>query len=61
MTVDTWLALLVNGATLITAVAALLAIREMKRQRESSYRPELILDESTFSISAKGATQICRR
>jgi hypothetical protein len=40
---------------LVTAIAALLTIREMKRQRESSYKPAIILIEPTFSISVRGA------
>lgn len=37
------ISVLVDFAGLVTAAAALLAILEMKKQRESSYKPELVL------------------
>jgi len=43
--------LLINLATLATAVAALLAILEMRSQRRSSYKPDLVVEAATFVVS----------
>lgn len=37
-------------ATLLTAVATLFTILEMRRQRTSQYRPEIVLDDSAFKV-----------
>ena len=41
MTLTDWITLISSIATLATAVAALLTIREMRAQRRSIYRPEI--------------------
>jgi len=51
-----WISLLVAIAALITAIAALLTVREIRKQRESSYHPELhpsITDFHIYGVKAK--------
>ena len=48
MTIDGIIALCSSIAALATAVAAFLNIKEMQRQRATTYHPELIITEKTF-------------
>jgi hypothetical protein len=47
---DTALFLLTNLATFVTAIAALLTVREMRRQRRALYRPEFVCKTPSFKI-----------
>ncbi|MBT2968620.1 MAG: hypothetical protein KME56_05095 [Candidatus Thiodiazotropha sp. (ex Ctena orbiculata)] len=48
------IALIASVATLITAISALMSISEMKEQRRSSYRPELIFIQTNGSMKLLG-------
>jgi hypothetical protein len=45
-----WFSLITNLATLATAVAALLTIREMRAQRRSTYRPEIAFQRTPLNL-----------
>jgi hypothetical protein len=42
LNIDQWILILTGVATVATAVATFLTVREIKRQREASYRPDLV-------------------
>lgn len=53
VTLDRVIALLGSLATLATAITAWLAIGEMRRQRQSTYKPDLVVMPLFFRISAE--------
>jgi len=51
MSSDQYIALFASIGACLSALATFLTIREMKKQRESSYKPELIISGVCFSAS----------
>lgn len=56
MTIDQIIALSASVGAFFSAIATLLTIRQMKQQREASYRPELIFSRCYFSASKERAS-----
>ena len=48
MTIDQIIALVSSIGACLAALAALLAVLEMKRQRAATYHPELVLSQKVF-------------
>ncbi len=46
--------LAVSGATLLTALAAVWTIAEVRRQREATYRPRIAFESQTLAVFEKG-------
>jgi len=51
LTFEQWITLLASVTAFLTALATLLTIREMKRQRKSAYKPDLLLRPTSFRVS----------
>jgi hypothetical protein len=58
MTYDQLIDLSTSVATFISAVATLLTVRQMAKQRQTSYRPELVLSSTHFEGHAEVAGQL---
>jgi hypothetical protein len=49
MTIDRWIALITGAGACLSAIATFLTVRQIARQREASYQPELVLCGIDFS------------
>lgn len=51
MTIDQVISLAASIGACLSAIAAFLAVRQVSKQRESSYKPELVLSKTMFECS----------
>lgn len=58
MTLDKWIALISSLAGSISAIAALFAIRQSILQRTTSYKPQLVLNNTTLHAEIKDFKQL---
>ncbi|MBO2701056.1 hypothetical protein [Shewanella algae] len=52
MTIDQTISLAASIGACLSAIAAFLAVRQVSKQRESSYKPELVLSRTVFECSS---------